>query len=160
MRVEELMTKAFQSCRPEDSLEHAAQLMWEHDCGSIPVCAPSGDALERAIGMITDRDICMNALFRSKPLRELTVGDAMSKEVRACRPGDSLFQAEKIMRDARVRRLPVLNEQGAPVGVLSLGDLAREAARERPGARHEITEAEVGDTLAAISEPAAQPLAA
>lgn len=160
MRVEEVMSKQVHCCRPEDSLAHAAQLMWEHDCGSVPVCAASDGGPNRVVGMITDRDICMNALFKGKALSDLAVGEAMSRQVHSCRPGDSLYHAEKIMRDSRIRRLPVLSEQGAPVGMLSLADLAREAARERAGTRHEITATEIGDTLASISQSAARPLAA
>lgn len=64
MRVDDLMTKQVFSCRPEDSLEHAAQLMWDHDCGCLPVCAGASNGAGKTIGVITDRDICMNALFR------------------------------------------------------------------------------------------------
>ena len=158
MRVKELMTQQIQSCRPDDSLELAAQLMWDHDCGCIPVCA--GDGASRTIGMITDRDICMGALFQGKPLRELRVSDAMARKVLACRPQDTLAEAEKAMRDARIRRLPVLDDQGSLIGMLSLADLAREATRERSQSRKEVTEVEVNNTLAAICEPTRQPLTA
>lgn len=57
MRVKELVTQQIQSCRPDDSLALAAQLMWDHDCGCIPVCA--GDGTSRTIGMITDRDFAI-----------------------------------------------------------------------------------------------------
>ncbi len=158
MRVEELMTRQVHSCRPEDSLDHAAQLMWNHDCGCLPVC--SGDGASRIVGMITDRDICMSALFQGRSLKDLCVGDAMAKSVETCRTSDSLAQAEKIMRGARIRRLPVLDAQGCITGMISLADLAREAARERTQSRKEITETEVGDTLAAICQSATHSLAA
>jgi CBS domain-containing protein len=151
MRVDQLMTQRIQSCRPDDSLERAAQLMWDHDCGCLPVC--SGDGVGRTIGVITDRDICMGALFQGRPLRELHVSDAMARQVLACRPQDSLAQAEKAMRDARIRRLPVLDDQGSLIGMLSLADLAREAVREQTQTPRELTEVEVSDTLAAICEP-------
>jgi CBS domain-containing protein len=158
MRVEQLMTRQVQSCRPDDTLERAAQLMWDGDCGSLPVC--SGDGVARTVGMITDRDIAMCALFQAKPLRELRVTDAMSKDLRVCHPGDSLADAEKTMREARIRRLPVVDEEGRLTGMISLADLAREAARELAQSAQEITETEVGDTLAAICQPTAPRLAA
>lgn len=66
-----------------------------------------------------------------------------------------------MMQEARIRRLPVVDDKGALLGMISLADLAREAARERSSPRKEITETEVGDTLAAICESAApQTLAA
>ncbi len=158
MDVEDLMIRQVHSCRPEDSLEHAARLMWDHDCGCLPVC--SGDGVNKVVGMITDRDICMSALFQGKPLSELRVSDAMSKSVETCHTSDTLGQAEQRMRTARVRRLPVLNANDAFVGIISLADLAREAAKERGRHRRQITETEVGDTLAAICEAPKQYVAA
>lgn len=158
MRVQELMTRQVQSCRPGDTLEQAAQNMWNSDCGCIPVC--TGDGAGRIVGLITDRDICMSALFQGKALKDLRVSDAMSKSVESCRSSDSLREAEKIMRRARIRRLPVLDEHDSLVGMIALADMAREAARERTRRSKEITETEVGDTLAAICARPKQSLAA
>lgn len=158
MRVDQIMTKQVSSCSPDNSLAEAAQLMWDHDCGCLPVCA--GNGASRVAGVITDRDICMSALFKGKPLYELRVADAMSRQLHSCRPADSLADAEKWMRQARIRRLPVLDEQGSLIGLLSLADLAREAARQDTAPKQEITESEVGDTLASICQPGAQQLAA
>jgi CBS domain-containing protein len=158
MRVEQLMTRPVQCCGPQETLARAAQLMWDHDCGCLPVC--SGDGVARVIGVITDRDICMHALFQGKPLQALCVSDAMARHVQVCRPDDSLADAERTMREARVRRLPVIDEQDALVGMISLADLAQEAAREGTASTHEITETEVGGTLAAICEPQHRQLAA
>lgn len=150
MRVEHLMTKQVKSCSPSDTLERAAQLMWDGDCGCVPVCA--GNGVNRVVGVITDRDVCMSALFQGKPLRELAVSEAMAKQLLACKASDSLANVEKTMREARIRRLPVVDDQGALIGIIGLADLAREAARERTAAKQEVTESEVGDTLAAICE--------
>jgi CBS domain-containing protein len=158
MRVEDLMSKEVQCVAPEDSLAYAAQLMWDHDCGCLPVCSPSDNGQKRTIGVLTDRDICMNALFEGKPLRDLRVSGAMAKEVHACKPGDTLTQAERVMRSARVRRIPVLGSGQTLIGMISLADLACEAARQHGGTGPEITETEIGDTLAAICEPSAQSL--
>ncbi len=137
MRVQEIMHTQVSSCGSEDSLEHAAQLMWENDCGALPVCA--GDGINRVIGMITDRDIAMNALFQHQMLKDLKVKDAMSKSVETCRSSDSVSQAEKIMREARIRRLPVLDGSGSLAGIVSLADLAREASRERMRDHKDVT---------------------
>lgn len=158
MHVEQLMARQVESCRPQDTLERAAQLMWNRDCGCLPVCAADGSA--KAVAMITDRDIAMCALFQAKPLRELRVALAMSRQLRVCGPGDELAQAESAMRAARIRRLPVVDEQGELIGLISLADLAEEAARERSNERRQITDAEVGDTLAAVCEPAGRSVAA
>jgi CBS-domain-containing membrane protein len=102
----------------------------------------------------------MCALFQGKSLPELRVSEAMAKQVQVCRQGDSLADAEKTMREARVRRLPVVDEKDALVGMISLADLAQEALRERTATSQAITETEVGDTLAAICEPLHRQLAA
>jgi CBS-domain-containing membrane protein len=95
----------------------------------------------------------MSALFQGKSLGDLRVSDAMSKQLQICAPGDSLASAEKKLREARIRRLPVVDKDGALVGMISLADLAQEAARERSSGKREITESEVADTLAVICEP-------
>jgi CBS-domain-containing membrane protein len=150
MRVEELMTEQVQSCGPDDSLERAAQLMWDQDRGCLPVCATDGSGVHRPVGMITDRDVCMAALFQHRALHDLRVKDVMAPRVLACHLGDTLAQAEKTMRGAQVRRLPVLDDEESLVGMLSLADLAREAARDRSKSRKSITAAQVGHTLALI----------
>lgn len=153
MLIEQLMTTPPHWCGPQDSLERAAQLMWDHDCGALPVCE-GGDGSLQIVGVITDRDICMCSLFQGRPLSQLRVSDAMAPDVQVCRTGDSVSQAEQIMRQARIRRLPVLNEQGSLVGMISLADLSRQAALEQSQPQRELTDVEVNDTLAAICRPA------
>jgi CBS domain-containing protein len=130
--------------------ERAAQ-PGDGDCGCLPVC--EGDGVSRVVGVITDRDICMSALFQGKPLRELSVSGAMAKQLLTCKASDSVADVEKTLREARVRRLPVTDEHGSLIGIIALADLAREALRERSAASQEITESEVGDTLAGICQP-------
>lgn len=158
MHVEQLMSRPVQCCRPDDSLARAAEIMWHHDCGCLPVV--SGNGVTRVVGMLTDRDICMSALFSNRPLGELRVSAAMAKDVRVCRQADSIASAEKTMRDARVRRLPVVDAQGTLMGMISLADLAQEALRERGTRKRDVSRTEIGDTLAAICEPAGRQLTA
>lgn len=153
MQVEKLMTRHVRSCSPGDTLERAAQLMWDGDCGCLPVCV--SDGVNRVVGVITDRDICMSALFQGKSLHELQVSDAMAKQLLSCKASDAIADVRKTMREARIRRLPVLDDQGVLIGIIGLADLAREAALKRSASKQEITESEVGDTLAAISTSSA-----
>jgi CBS domain-containing protein len=81
------------------------------------------------------------------------VRDALANDVRACKPGDSVAHAETIMAEGRVRRLPVVDDSGQVVGLVSLADLAREAARQHASEDPAITQAEIGAVLAIISEP-------
>jgi CBS-domain-containing membrane protein len=151
MHIEKLMTRQVKWCKSEDTLEHAAQLMWDGDCGALPVCGPDGAS--HVVGIITDRDICMSALFQGKPLRELNVSSAMSSQVLTCTANQNVSDVEKAMRQVRVRRVPVVDGHGSLVGIVGLADLARAAAHDRTEPNKEITESEVGDTLAAICEP-------
>jgi CBS domain-containing protein len=148
MIVESLMTRSVSFCRPEDTLDAVAELMWHRDCGALPVC--DSTEADRVIGMVTDRDICMHAHFQRRPLQELRVEGAMTRNPRTCRVTDSITTVEQIMRDAGVRRLPVVHEDGTLVGIVSLADIAREAARESHWERPKVTETEVGVVLAAI----------
>jgi CBS domain-containing protein len=120
MKVREVMTTVAHTCRPEDTLECAAQLLWSHDCGVLPVV--DGDGLVQA--MITDRDICMGAWTRGQPLAGLRVADSMSREVASCQADDDLTVATAKMAQHQVRRLPVVDAQGRIAGILSLNDLA------------------------------------
>lgn len=121
MQVSEQMTKPVWTCRIDDSLEHAARLLWEHDCGCLPVTGEHG----HLHGMITDRDICMAAYTSGRRLVELQVREAMAIDVVTTGPADELRTAELLMRERGVRRLPVIDEQGCVVGVLSCNDLMR-----------------------------------
>jgi CBS domain-containing protein len=145
MRVENLMTKGPQSCRPEDDLGVPARIMWENDCGCVPVV----DAQSRVIAMITDRDICMAAYTQGRRLEDLPVSTAMSKKLTTCRPVDDARQAEDLMKKEQVRRLPVVDQAGKLLGILSLNDIAVEAAGTR-SRRDAPTPDEVGLTLAAV----------
>jgi CBS domain-containing protein len=157
MKVEELMRSDVKSCRTSDTIERAAQIMWDHDCGCVPVLDDAG----RLGGIITDRDVCMGAYTQGRPLREVPVSTAMSKQVWYCRPDDPLSVAEGMMQEKRIRRLPVVDAAGRLVGIISINDIARKAARERMQKRKAVSDAEVGETLAAICEPrAAAPVAA
>ncbi len=146
MTVKDIMTRTAYKCRPHDSLQLAAQLMWDHDCGCVPVV----DDDDHVVGMLTDRDICMSAYTRDLPLSRLAVADAMAKEVFTCAPDDSLDTAEQLMGRRQVRRLPVVAD-GRLIGVLSLNDLAvvglGAAGKRRKGAP---TAAEIAETLAMV----------
>ena len=121
MNVEDWMTRNVFSCGPETSLNEAAHLMWEHDCGVLPVV----DGQSKVVGVITDRDLCMGAYTKGRPLHDLRVGDSMSGDVFACRASDTIEMAIRLLGDHRVRRAPVVDAQGKLVGILSMNDLLR-----------------------------------
>lgn len=154
MNIEQLMTHEVKACTEADTLNRAAQLMWEFDCGCIPVIRANGDG--RLVGIVTDRDIAMAAYTQGKQLWAIPVGTAMSHQVVACHADDGINQAEMLMRENRVRRLPVVDQNERVVGMLSLNDLAREAQREAAaGMRAEVSEEGVSQTLASVCKPRA-----
>jgi CBS domain-containing protein len=143
MKVEQIMSREPKACTPEESLNRAAQLMWENDLGCVPVVERDS----KVVGMLTDRDICMAAYTQGATLHAMQVSSAMSHKVFACRPDDDLAAAQKLMAERRVRRLPVLAANGKLVGIISLSDIARAAQSDS------TAKAQVADTLAAVGAP-------
>jgi CBS domain-containing protein len=149
MNVEDLMTKNVKSCGPEDGLDLAARLMWEYDCGCVPVTDEQG----RPLAMLTDRDVCMASFTQGRAPSELRVKSAMSNTLHAVGPRDPLSKAERLMQEFQVRRLPVVDAGGRLVGLLSMNDIARESARERPQRHKAVTSDDVAATLASVCRP-------
>jgi CBS domain-containing protein len=147
MLVRYLMTQNPRSCHTGDHLDAAARLMWETDCGAVPIVDDHG----RVVGMVTDRDICMAAFMRGQPLHHIPVEEAMARDVVTCAGDDDVDAAEQAMREARIRRLPVVDDDRRLVGMLSLNDLAREAINS--GHSGAPRTGDVTRTLAAICEP-------
>jgi len=121
MKVSEVMTREVATVTPEQTAQEAASFMLSADAGSIPVTEG-----QRLVGMITDRDIAVRGVARGHgpdtPVREL-----MSSEVICARLDDDVEEVAVRMSEAQVRRLPVLDEQERMCGIVSIGDLAREA---------------------------------
>jgi CBS domain-containing protein len=151
MNVQEIMSSPPATCRQEESLNSAARLMWERDCGAIPVTNQDG----KVVGIVTDRDICMAAYTRGLPLQNIQLGEVMAKQVFSCHPSDPLDAAEALMQQKQVRRVPVVDGQGKAIGMLSLNDIARRAAASGNGMQREVTQ-----TLSAICQPRRAPRAA
>jgi CBS domain-containing protein len=147
MKVSDVMTGSIQTCLPGDTLAHAAQLMWENDCGCVPVV----DQNSRAIAMLTDRDICMAAYTQDRPISQISVSAAASQALYSVRDSDHVEVAEKLMQRHQVRRLPVLDGSGRIMGVVSLNDLARRATAQR-GQDNGLGAGVIARTLAAIGQ--------
>ena len=147
VRVDQLMTSPVVTCSTRDNLNTVAALMWDHDCGVVPVVDEAG----RLAGILTDRDICMAAYTQGRRLHEIPVDTVMTREVYSCRPDDPITRAEESMEAHQVRRVPVVDADGHPVGVLSLNDLARASSRASASQRGLLTG--FARTLAAICRP-------
>lgn len=146
MKVKDIMTESPCNVKASQCLNDAACLMWEFDCGCVPV----SDAEDNVIGVVTDRDICMAAYTSGLPIASIPVTTAMSKTVFSCTPEDSIERAEEVMRRHQVRRLPVLDTNQKLVGILSLNDIALAYKKRTLGSAVKATS--VAQTLASVSE--------
>lgn len=137
MQVADVMTRGVRTMKPSDTLLIAAQAMDEMNVGVMPVCDG-----ERLVGMVTDRDIAMRGVAQGRT-PDTRLSDVMSGDVQWCYDDDSVDDVAAKMRDAQIRRLPVVDHDKHLVGILSLGDIAVKAGED-----------EASDALAGISEPA------
>jgi CBS-domain-containing membrane protein len=149
MRVRDLMTRDVATCGRGDSLAWAAQLMWDHDCGVVPVIDPE----RRVVAMLTDRDICMAAWSKGRPLADLRVADAASRSLHTIGEDDPIELAEARMRAQQVRRLPVVDGTGHLLGILSLNDVARQVRQVSSHPYEGLGSESVALTLAVVSRP-------
>jgi CBS domain-containing protein len=134
-RVSDVMTRNPQVVSPDEKLKRAAQLMKEHDVGSIPVC--NGREL---VGMITDRDIAVRAVAEGKQADATKVSEAMTSKVHWCYEDDEIDSVLEKMGDLQVRRIPVVDRAKQLVGIVALGDLSTHDAGEVKDALQEISQ--------------------
>jgi CBS domain-containing protein len=144
MTVRELQTSTVKSCGGDTDLATVAKLMWEGDCGVVPVVTDD----RKVVGMITDRDICIASATRSKPPSEIRAREVINgKGVHAVKPEDDVRVALRAMRKHRVRRLPVVDQDQRLSGILSINDLAINTSSTLPGT---VPAQEFLETLQAI----------
>ena len=132
MKVKDVMTPHAKTIWLTESLADAARVMWENDCGVLPIVKD-----QKVVGMITDRDICMATAMRKSNASGISVEEVMTGQVYAVNPEDNIDQALQVMQQHRIRRLPVINPEGELEGVLSMNDIVLHAAQD----------AEVEDTI-------------
>ena len=145
MKVKDVMTTDVKHCGLETNLAAAAKIMWEGDCGAVPVT----DANGRVVGVITDRDICIAAATRPRTEGEIPVQDVISRKLYTCGPGDDVRTALETMKSRKIRRLPVVEQGGRLAGIVSIHDIAVQS-RNRGS---EISPDSVLDAFIAITAP-------
>jgi len=130
MTVRELQTSNVKTVSPDTDLAVVAKLMWEGDCGAVPVVTDD----RKVIGIITDRDICIAAATRSKQPAEIRASEVISTNhgIHAVKPDDDVRIALRAMRKHRVRRLPVVDREQRLTGIVSINDLAINAPPSLP----------------------------
>jgi CBS domain-containing protein len=145
MKAQEIMTGSPTCCTPSDTVERAAKLMAESDCGCLPVV---GDMDTREIvGVVTDRDLACRCLGEGKGA-ETQVSEILSASPSCCTLESDVDEVERIMAERQVRRVPVVDNRGCCVGIIAQADLARadqESSRD------------VRRTVERISEPTDEP---
>jgi len=144
MKVKDVFRSKVKSCTPMASLDTVGQIMWEGDCGAVPVVNPEG----KVVGLLTDRDLAMALAAKNRGSSQILVREVVSGELFACAPEDEVVEAIQKMRKNRVRRLPVLDAQGQLLGMLSIKDLALAAK-----AGSELSYEDVALTLQTVCKP-------
>ena len=144
MKISELMTKNPCTVTPDTPVSEAARLMKEEDVGIVPVVERAGGAETRGrlIGVVTDRDIAVRHVAEGRTT-DSPVRDVMSGGVKTASPDDSVETVMALMGREQVRRIPIVDERGSLVGVVSQADLVRKASDP----------AQVEKTVEQISQP-------
>lgn len=119
MRVKDVMARKVVCCTADANVGIAVELMWEYDCGMLPVVGSEN----KLTGIVTDRDICIAMGTRNRLPGNLTVGEVATRPVFTCAADDEIHEAMSTMAERQVRRLPVVNRDGVPVAVLSMDDI-------------------------------------
>ena len=140
MKAREIMTKDPRTVTPDTGLQEVARLMQSEDVGIIPVVEAGGRNL---LGVVTDRDIALRVVGEGKDATSTKVSDVMSKGVRTCKEDDSVDDVMDVMGREQVRRVPIVDDRGALVGIVAQADVVREAKSDKKAER----------TVERISEP-------
>jgi len=141
MRIDEIMTRDPACVTPGTTVRDCAQIMQREDTGIVPVIEEGGD--RRLVGVITDRDIAIRVVAENRS-PDTRVSEIMSgSRVATARPDDSVDDVLGAMGREQVRRIPIVDERGSLVGIVSQADVSRKAKNE----------GRVEDTIEQISQP-------
>jgi CBS domain-containing protein len=129
MKVRELMIRNVTCCQGTQNLAEIAAILWNDGRGSLPVLNTDGTVAS----IITDRDVAIALGTRNLRASDVCVSDVVPARVFTCRASDNVFDALDTMVSQNIRRLPVVDAEDKPVGILSIDDLIRRAALARTG---------------------------
>ena len=120
MKVADIMSGHVITANQKDTVSAAARLMKRHNLGALPVCDDAG----RLRGMVTDRDIVTRCIAMDTDPEDTMLREIMTRGVLTCKPADDVDKTAAAMGREQVRRIPV-TENGRPVGMVALADVAR-----------------------------------
>jgi CBS domain-containing protein len=133
MKAKDIMTKNPKCVTPETSVREAARLMKEEDVGVLPVVDRDGS--DRLVGIVTDRDIAIRHVAEGHDSSSCPVREAMTSNVRTARENDDVNDVMDVMGKEQIRRIPVINERGALIGIVAQADIVREARDDKKAER-------------------------
>ncbi len=142
MRVKDVMTRNVGFCRENDNLGNAVEVMWQKDCGMIPVLNDK----DKVVGVVTDRDVSVAATTRNRLPSNISVKELIIGKTITCSKKDSIKNVLKKMRKHQIKRLPVVKKKGELEGIISINDLLQ-MKKTKP------FEKEIFKTLKAIGKP-------
>ena len=122
MNCKEVMTDNPVCCLPNDTVSQAARIMRREDIGPVPVI--NDDQSKQLIGIITDRDLALKVVAESRDPIHTKVADVMTSTIFVCRDEDDVSSAISAMEEYQIRRIPVLDDNGRIVGIISQADVA------------------------------------
>src|SRR5262245_46847571 len=140
MKVRDIMTPNPACCTSEDTAQRAALLMRNLDVGAVPVI--DDEVSRRPVGIVTDRDLCVAIVSQGLDPTRARLADHMSTDLVCCAPDDDVQAVSAAMQERQIRRVPVVDGDGACCGIVAMADLALKAPRE----------GEVGRTIREVSE--------
>lgn len=125
MNIQEIMTRHPRTCTADSPVQHAAQLMLDEDVGQIPVI----DAQSRVIGVITDRDIVLRCIAAGGDPQHTNVAACMTSPALTLRDDATLDECAHLMAREQVRRVPIIDADGAICGIVAQADIEATDAR-------------------------------
>ena len=146
MRSKDVMTKDPRCCAPSDSAQRAARIMRDEKAGSVPVVDEAQN--RQIVGIVTDRDLCMNVVAEGRDPSAVRVEECMTTKVITCAPADSLERVTELMRENQIRRIPVVNERRELLGIIALADVVE---------RSNVKVTQTHETLKKVSAPTNEP---
>jgi CBS domain-containing protein len=146
MKIKHVMTKDPTCCVPSDTAQRAARIMRDEDTGVVPII--ENEQSRKVVGIVTDRDLCMNIVAEGRDPRTTQVHESMTTTVVGCSPQDSVDKATELMRENQIRRIPVIDDQHQLVGIVAMADIVSRAA---------LRTTETHETLKTVSAPTSEP---
>jgi CBS domain-containing protein len=144
MRISEVMNEPV-ACLPSDGATRAAIIMRDENTGIVPVVASFED--RKLVGVVTDRDLCIDIVAAGRDPNDVKVQDCMTSEVVTCRPEEDLKRAAELMGDNQIRRIVITDDNSHLKGVVSLADISWD---------RQLGESKTAETLEKISSPSSE----